>query len=61
MIRFIIKREIKDNNNGMESVEYETIVIDVPELQKILLRGGSGPSGYDMSSLVGFEIMASAS
>jgi hypothetical protein len=56
MIRFILKRHLYDNHSRMESEEFRTIDIDVPELQKILLSGGFGLEGHDRTELVGVEI-----
>ena len=57
MVRFIIKRKFKDNNDGFESESFRTIDLDVPELEQALNCGGFGPSGYDHSDLVGIEII----
>ena len=57
MIRFILKHEGLDNNNGQEWDFFETVDIDLPILQNLLERGGRGPSGYDQTKLIGVEIL----
>lgn len=57
MIRFIIKRDFRPQFCGASSVSYETVDIDVPELERILLGGGYGPDGHDMRELAGVEII----
>lgn len=57
MIRFIVRRKFKDNYNGCELDSFETYDIDVPELESVLSSGGSGESGYDVSTLAGIEII----
>lgn len=57
MLRFILRRKTRDEyNGGFEHESFETIEINVPELESLLTRGGSGPSGYDATSLVGIEV-----
>ena len=56
MIRFIIKRKVLDRNSECESERFETLDVDVPELEAVLLRGGTGMSAHDISHLVGVEI-----
>lgn len=57
MIRFIIKRHERDNNSGAEMLDYKTVDIDAPELEKILSGGGSGPMGFESFQLIGAEII----
>lgn len=56
MLRFILKRTVSDRHSGLQSEHFETVDIDVPELQALLLRGGSGMDEYDFTQLVGVEI-----
>lgn len=57
MIRFILKRKTQDTYNGMQGESYETILLDVPELEALLIRGGCGEQGYDQTDLLGAEIV----
>jgi hypothetical protein len=57
VIRFIIKRRFADSYSGASSETLETILLDVPELQAALKRGGHGPMGYDISELMGVELV----
>lgn len=57
MIRFIIRRKIKDQWNGLEEEVFETIDIDVPELEAALIGGGISENGYDIRVLLGCEIL----
>lgn len=58
MLRFIIKRR-QDNSYDCVSSQFETIDADCPALEQALTRGGkmvNGP-GYDISELVGVEVL----
>lgn len=57
MLRFIIKREVKDGHNGLTDSGFETVDIDVPELEAILLGGGFSEHSYDHRLLAGVEIL----
>lgn len=57
MIRFIIKRRFQDNYSGAVGEAFVTLLLDVPELQAEIDRGGYGPSGHDLSELVGIELV----
>jgi hypothetical protein len=57
MVRFILNRK-HDDGHGATWEGYETLDIDVPELECALTRGGRG-SGYDITQLVGVEIRES--
>lgn len=58
MIRFIIKRR-QDNSYDCVSSNFETIDADCPALEQALTRGGKmvGGPGYDISELVGVEVL----
>jgi hypothetical protein len=58
MLRFIIKREIKDGYNGLVDSGFETVDIDVPELERILTGGGFSEHSYDHRALAGVEVRA---
>lgn len=60
MIRFIINRKYKDQWNGQEDQSYETVDIDVPELERILTSGGFSERGYDQRTLQGVEVLPKA-
>lgn len=57
MLRFIIRRRIKDQWSGLSDDGFETLDIDVPELERILSGGGCGEHSYDVRSLAGVEIL----
>lgn len=56
MIRFILRRESLDQHSGLRSDDYETMDLEVPELEAVLLRCGFGESGFDRTVLVGVEV-----
>lgn len=58
MIRFILKRRTLDRGSGLAAEDYETLDLDVPELEARLLRGGMDPHGaYDRTDFAGVEIL----
>lgn len=57
MLRFIISRQWGDGYSGANTQGFETVDIDVPELESILCGGGHGPSGHDLRSLAGVEVL----
>ena len=56
MIRFIMRRKTRDNASGLETSGLETFDAECPELEKALLYGGSGESGFLYVELVGAEV-----
>ena len=58
MIRMIFKRTVFDTNANLREEEFETKDIELPEVEKLLMRGGSGQGGFDCTSFVGLEIIA---
>ena len=56
MIRFIFNRKYYNAHVELHDEVLSSIVLDIPEVQKILTQGGSGECGYDVTSLVGVEI-----
>ena len=56
MIRFILKRRILRSGNQFFSSDFETLDIDVPELEAILRRGGADEFSYDTTDFIGIEI-----
>lgn len=60
MIRFIIKRHM-DNARTVGTSTFETIDVDVPELEAALTGGGHDFAGsYDLRELVGVEVLPAA-
>jgi hypothetical protein len=57
MLRFILKRTYHNEIVEEHLVEHKTLDIDVPNLEKILLSGGSGEGGYDYTVLLGIEVI----
>lgn len=57
MIRFIVEQHSYDFNSGQEQKKIQTFDLDVPELESLLNRGGSGPSGFESWRLVGVEVI----
>ena len=59
MIRFILKRRM-DNSYDCVTAKFETVDVDVPELEALLRRGGQGVGGpgYDITELFGVEVLA---
>jgi hypothetical protein len=58
MIRFIVKRTLKDFDDLGPTESFYTIDVDVPELEAALKRGGCDPVKglYDYHEFVGIEI-----
>lgn len=59
MIRFILRRDQGDGCPGNVFVTHETLDMDCPALEAMMLRGGSGPSGFDTTTLIGAEVRPS--
>lgn len=57
MLRFIIKRKEKDQNNGLERETIETMDIECDELEAILVGGGYSETGYDYREVAGVECL----
>lgn len=55
MIRFLLKRRVREpyHDSCESDVSYETLEVEVPELEALLTRGGFGNGGYDFTVLVG--------
>ena len=60
MLKFILKRMIKDSNNGLESTVFITVDCRSEELELLLTKGGVSESGYDVTDMVGVEIIPPA-
>lgn len=57
MIRFILKRKIKDITSTLYSEHFETLDVDCAELEDKLLRGGCGEDSFDHTELISVEII----
>jgi hypothetical protein len=57
MLRFVIKRTIHHEDMQYHTEMLQTIDLDLPEIEYILTRGGSGNGGFDESQLVGVEVL----
>lgn len=57
MIRVILKRRWRDAASGAEGTNLETITFDQPLLERALERGGFGDHGYDLTDVIGAEII----
>lgn len=57
MLRMIIRRRYKDQWNGLEMEDFETVDIDIQKLEQILTGGGTSENGYDIRELVGVEVL----
>lgn len=57
MIRFIVKRKFKGDPYAAGHDTFETFFADVPILEEALTRGGVSQNGYDVTELVGVEII----
>ena len=60
MIRFILRRKMRDNRSGLDRQDLFTIDADVPELQAALDTGGFDENGYQSTLLLGAEILPDA-
>lgn len=60
MLRFIVRRKTRDNESGYEGESHFTIDANVPELERALGSGGIGHHGYDVTELVGVEVLEDA-
>ena len=57
MIRFIIERHYKCPSSGVEDVTYETLDLNVPELEQALTSGGVAETHWDIRTFKGIEIL----
>ena len=57
MVRFILKRTVCDQHTNYIHEGFETIDIDVPQLEELLNRGGLG-RGFDETKLEGVELIS---
>lgn len=58
MIRFIMKRRWRrDDEAGASGEQFVTFLADVPELEQHLRAGGKSQFGFDVTDLVGAEVV----
>ena len=57
MLRAILNRRRFDANSGLSSTDMFSIDFDNQEIEEAMCSGGSGPSGYDITGLVGLEVL----
>jgi hypothetical protein len=58
VIRFVLRRKHKaDPDPGCGTVALETLDVECPELEAALTRGGVSQYSYDITELVGAEIL----
>ncbi len=57
MIRAVLRRRWADKISGASTDQLFTLDFDCPELEEALLKGGYGESGFDMTDLVGVEVL----
>jgi len=55
-IRLIFSRHWSESTGFSEDVSFETVLVDCPEIENRLKRGGRG-DGYDYTKLLGAEIV----
>ena len=61
MIRFVLENRWKNGLSGAEGGSIRTLDIDVPELEQLLISGGHSESSYDLTDLIGVEILQEGS
>ncbi len=59
MIRFIMKTIINSNVDGFKAEDFKTLDLEVPELEEMLMAGGRGTLGFEMTEFIGLEIRKS--
>jgi hypothetical protein len=57
MLRFILKNTVHNESLEFHSSRLVTVDVECPEIEKRLTDGGCGPDGYDMTELVGVEVL----
>ena len=56
MLRVILRHSVRDQFSGASWVEYQTMDIEIPELEARLRSGGLGDSGYDITQVFAVEV-----
>ena len=57
MLRFVVEKHEQDHNSGFERRDVVTLDIELPELERLLNRGGRGEMGFESWRLLGVEIL----
>ena len=57
MIRFILKNRFKDPYCSEVIETIKTIDVDIPELESQLKKGGIQPDQFDLTDLIGVEVL----
>lgn len=57
MIRFVIRRKMLDRHSGLASEGLETVDAECPELERVLMGGGTDMNAYDYRELAGAEVL----
>lgn len=57
MIRFILRRNWRDAASGAEGSAHFTLDAVVQDLEDALSRGGFGEGAFDMTALIGVEVI----
>ena len=57
MIRFILKNTYKDPSNESVTDRFITLDADVPNVEQELKGGDCGEVGYDITTLIGIELI----
>ena len=58
MIRFVIRRKMLDRGSSLASEGFETVDAECPELERVLMGGGTDVEAYDYRELAGAEVLA---
>jgi len=57
MIRFVIRRKMLDRCSSLASEGLETVDAECPELERVLMGGGTSMDSYDYRELAGAEVL----
>lgn len=57
MIRLIVECHEACFNTGRERKDYVTIDVELPELERLLKKGGRGEIGFESWRLLGAELL----
>ena len=57
MLRFILKRSLKNVYEGAILTHHTTLDVDCPELEQKLASGGTGLDRFDITSVLDVEIL----
>ena len=57
MIRLIVECHKADFNAGSERKDYVTLDVELPELERMLTKGGKGEMGFESWRLLGAEVL----